>query len=167
MIFLYKGGKMKKALLLIAIIGLMMPVMAESATTQTRQFVPITEAMDKARIQREADIRAGKATLQEQRTEIQNKVDAQKEAYEKQQAEYAKKRAEFKKQNEAKKQQIKKSIDSSIQRVNMNADYEYRVSDTVYIDQDNAGTPKRIRDDNAIDFTQLKNYVNGKEIEAE
>ena len=156
---------MKKALLLIAIIGLMMPAMAE--TVQTRQFVPITEAMDKAKLQREADIRAGKATLEQQRTEIQNKVDAQKAAYEKQQAEYAQKRAEFKKQNDAKKQQIKKSIDSSVQRINMNADYEYRVSDTVYVDQDNAGTPKRIRDDNALDFTQLKNYVNGKEIEAE
>ncbi len=158
---------MKKALLLLSLLLVMSPVLAQTTTTTTKEFVPFTEAIDRAKLQHEADMRAGKQSLEQKRTEIQNKVDAQKKSYEKQQQEYAQKKADFKKQNEAKKQQIKNSIDSSIQRININQDFEYKVSDTVYNTQDNAGTPKKIRDNNALDFTRLRNYVNGKTTDAE
>lgn len=156
---------MKKALLLIAMMTLIMPAMAETETVQTKQFVPITEAMDKARIQHEADVRAGKATLDQQRTEIQNKVDAQKEVYEQEQEKQATKRSKLRKQNEEKKRKFKSSSYSPIQTIQQDEIYDYKVSDTV-LNRNNeyAGTPKKIRDNNALDFTQLKNYVNGREI---
>ena len=156
---------MKKALLLIAIMALALPAMAETETYQTRQFVPITEAMDKARIQHEADVRAGKATLDQKRTEIENRVNTEQVLYEQEQTKRAQRRANLKKQNEAKKQQIRNTIDSSIYTIRQNDDYEYRVSDTVINkNDDSAGTPKKIRDNNALDFTQLKNSVNGHEL---
>ena len=142
---------MKKTLLLAVIFALISPVMAETTvtttTTTTREFVPFTEAIDRAKLQQEADMRASRQTLEQQRTEVQNKINTQKEAYSKQQQKQSQKRAELKKQNELKKQEIQRNYNS--------------VREGVYTVKRNVvETPEQIRKNNALDFTNLKNAVN-------
>ena len=137
---------MKKFLLLLVLAGLCVPAMAEVNTTTTKEFVPFTEAIDRAKLQQEADIRAGKQTLEQQREVVQTKINEKKQAYEEQQAKQAQKRAEMKKQNEAKKQEIKDAVDSTKQNIQT-------------IKRNVIETPEQIRKNNALDFTNLKKSV--------
>ena len=143
---------MRKGLILIALLALAAPCMAEPATTVTREFVPFTKAVDRANLEKQAEIDYARQSLEQQRTDVQNKINAKKEAYAKQQNEQAKKRAELQKQNEAKKQEIEKSIKETRNNI------KRTTQDTIYnVTKHTVETPEQIRQNNALDFTNLKN----------
>lgn len=148
---------MKKTLLLLAVLAFLMPAMAETSTTVTKQFVPFTGAIERAKLQEEADANYAMQSLQKQRKEVQTKINAKKEAYEKQQAEQAKKRAELKKENDAKKQEIEKNINKTKKNMQNSINSTYEGVQTVR--RNIIEAPEQIRKNNAEIFTNLKNEL--------
>lgn len=149
---------MKKTLLFLTVLALTMPVMAETSTTVTKQFVPFTEAIDRAKLQQEADSNYAIQSLQKQRAEVQTKINTKKEAYEKQQVEQAKKRAELKKQNDAKRQEIENTIGTT--KKNMQNSINSTREGVQTVRRNVVEAPEQIRKNNAEIFTNLKNSVN-------